>query len=594
MSAETIVHAARRDSASPSLRRHGTACRHGATTALAAALLAFAPAVALGQTPGGPGAPPPPPPETQPAPPPAVTPPPPPPVDESVLVDAPPAPPDRGAPRATLAAARADLLALVRSRPDAAVDRAARAVDRAQRAFGDTPRGLRPTHLAATTTALRSAQRALQSVKASGLRQRRLAVIARRLDRVARRIGRELVARLARSGAAPRVISRARAQLALGDRLAGAGRHTAAAGAYGKSVKTSGNAIVFDAARFEQNIRGFFDTQTTGYSYAIVRNKVLFSEKGVGFARTKADTVGGSPHGPHREVNIASVTKTITAAAVLKLMEKNKLDLDESIEPFLPKQWEVHPSIEDLTFKDLMTQRSGLGGNQVGQSTSLATLQAAMALGVKPADKTYVYQNANLGIFRVIIPGLLGVDLYGDPNTPPDVLAAKTYVNYLKTQVFDQNDALPDCKPNEDLFGFATRAYAFPDDGKAGVDMGDWSLGCGGGGLHLSAHELARFLVRLRFTNEILSPLWRQRMNEDFLGYMDPASSPSYSWNNGAFGVYRSHGGDLNYGARGVDTCAINFSITVQAVVLINSRGGNYPYQCAALAQAFDAAWVAK
>lgn len=241
-----------------------------------------------------------------------------------------------------------------------------------------------------------------------------------------------------------------------------------------------------------------------------------------------------------------------------------------------------------------MTQRSGMGANKVGQSTKLATLQAAMQLGINPADKTYVYQNANFGIFRVIIPALLGVDIYGDPQTPPDVLAAQTYVDYLKTQVFDQNGTLPDCKPNEDLFGARTLAYAFPDDGNPGVDMGDWSLGCGGGGLHLSAYELARFLARLRFTSEIISPLWRARMNDGFLGYMDPASTSGYAWANGAFGVYRGHGGDLDYGARGVDACAMSYSIAVQAVVLINSRLGNYPYQCAALAQAFDAAWVAK
>jgi CubicO group peptidase (beta-lactamase class C family) len=45
---------------------------------------------------------------------------------------------------------------------------------------------------------------------------------------------------------------------------------------------------------------------------------------------------------------------------VLKLMEKNSLDLDESVAPFLPKEWDLHSSIEGLTFRDLMTQRSGL------------------------------------------------------------------------------------------------------------------------------------------------------------------------------------------------------------------------------------------
>jgi len=293
-------------------------------------------------------------------------------------------------------------------------------------------------------------------------------------------------------------------------------------------------------------------------------------------------------------VNIASVTKTITAAAVLKLMKKNKLDLDETVAPFLPNEWNLHGSIQGLTFRDLMTQRSGLGANAAG-STTLENMRAVVEKGITPANKTYVYQNANFALFRVIIPELLGVNIYASPDKTPAVLAAETYVNYLRTEIFDRSGSLPDCKPNETLFGDATRAYAFPDSGKPGRDMGDWSLTCGGGGLHLSAHELGRFLVRLRYTNEILDPMHRKLMNDNFLGYMDPASRSAYSWNNGTFGVYRSHGGDLDYEEnRGVDTCAINFSIAVQAVVLINSRNGAYPYQCAALAQAFDAAWVKK
>ena len=542
--------------------------------ALTAWVLLLAPAAALGQTPPG----------STPTPTPTATatatasptatataspaPPTPPAVDESVNVGAPSVPGPPTGERALLAGAIDDLLRMTERDP--ALRRALRQVRRAQRTLGASLRGMRPTHLAKAVGQLKAARRALGSAPA----------VARQLDAVARSIARGVLARLSRSGAKASVIARVR-------------RHVAR-GAFGKGVKQGVGAMVFDPARFEANIRGFFDNQTTGYSYAITRKQQIFSEKGFGFAQTPADIADGIAQGPFREMNIASVTKTITAAAVLKLMEKNKLDLDESIRVWLPDEWDVHPSIEQLTWGELMTQTSGMDGNLSAFTTSFEKLQSNMKQGIKPADKTYAYQNANFGIFRVIIPALLGVNLYGDPDTPPDVLAAETYVNYLKTQVFDQDETLPDCKPDEAKFGFATRAYTFPYNGKKGFDMGDWSLGCGGGGLHLSAHELARFQVRLRYTNEILGPLARKRMNDGFLGYMDPASTPSYSWNSGAFGTYRSHGGDLNYTTgEGIDTCAINFPIAVQAVVLINSRNGSYPYQCAALAQAFDAAWVA-
>lgn len=501
--------------------------------------------------------------------------------------------PDTRAPRAVLARVTADLERVAAG--SAALKRALRAVQQTQLAYGGTPRGLRPTNLAATMRALASAQRALKSVNGSRLQRALARRSSRRLSAVGRSLASALLDRTVSARAPRRTIKAVRASLIRGNRLARAGNHAAAAGQYGKAVKLGSNGLAFDIARFEQNIRGFFDTQTIGYSYAIVRLGQLYSAKAFGLARSAADTAGGgTQHSPEREVNIASVTKTITAAAVLKLIKKNKMDIDESIEPWLPKQWQIPPSIQDLTFRDLMTQRSGLGANQVGQSTSLATLQAAIEQGINPADKTFVYQNANFGIFRVIIPALLGVDIYAHETKPADVVAAETYVNYLRTEVFDRNGELPDCKPGNEIYtGGTTLAYPFPDDGLRGRDPGDWTLGCGGGGLYLSAIELARFLARLRFTNEIIDPIRRKLMNDNFLGYWDPIN-PGYEFNDAGFGVYRSHGGDLSWGPRGIHTCAINYTIAIQAVVLINSEGGNYPYQCAALAQAFDAAWVAK
>ncbi len=492
---------------------------------------------------------------------------------------------DVGAPRVALDAVATELAALVRR--NGSLEAALTEVRLAQSTFGSMTGGAEATHLSASVDALVAAQRALATAAADGS----VGDLPARLAAVARRIAVGLVEIAARADVDRGTVAQARVELARGDKLAAAGNHAGATAAFGKGVKVGGNALTFDIARFEQNIRGFFDTQTTGYSYAIVRQGNLYTAKGFGKAR------GAFTQSPDGEMNIASMTKTITAAAVLKLMEKNKLDLDESVASFLPDEWNLHPSIQDLTYRDLLTQRSGLNGN-VNPGTKLDAMRAAFEKGINPADKkVFTYQNANLAIFRVIIPAMLGVDIYGDPDTAPDVLASRTYVEYLQDHIFEDHPLgrRPDCKKTEDpqFLGIVTsRAFAFPDDGSGGTDPGDWTLSCGGGGLYMSAKGVARFLSRLHHTNEILSPLWREWMDSGFLGYNDPING--YSWNNGAFGVYRSHGGDLNYGNRGVDTCATAFPIGVEATVLINSRLGAYPYQCDALSRAFDAAWVKK
>lgn len=44
-------------------------------------------------------------------------------------------------------------------------------------------------------------------------------------------------------------------------------------------------------------------------------------------------------------MNITSVTKTITAVAVLQLLERRRLTVDSLIEPWLPEGWIRGPGI---------------------------------------------------------------------------------------------------------------------------------------------------------------------------------------------------------------------------------------------------------
>jgi len=510
---------------------------------------------------------------------------------------------DPTTPRAVLVAAEAELARIVDVQGDAAARLALGSVRDARDALKAELDGLRPTNLAATAAHIGSAQEALESTRTRGRLRPELEAVAQRLDAAARRLAVDIVDIAAQAGVDRRTVAAARARIARGDGLTRAGQHSAAAGAYGGGLGLASNSIVFDVRLFEQNIRDTLDDQTVGYSFAIVRNGDVFSAKGIGVSRTAADQPFGSdprPHDPTDQMNIASVTKTITSAAVMKLIQQHILDLDETVAPFLPTEWDLPFSIQQLTFRDLMTQKSGLGGPAVIAGTSFATLRTAIEQGIDPDDKTFSYENANLALFRVIIPALVGVDIYGDEDLAIQLgeeaaaaqVAASTYVDYLQDEVFD-TFPLPDCKPSDELqFGPAPLAYVFPDDGTPGRDPGDWTLSCGGGGLHISTLELARFFARLRYTDEILNPFRRKQMTDGFVGYQDPANG--YSWNDGAFGNYHSHGGLLTYspGNEGIGSCAISFPITIQASLVISSVGGNYPHRCAVLATAFEDAWV--
>jgi len=449
-----------------------------------------------------------------------------------------------------------------------------------------------------TAAGVESAVKSLQTapVRRGSRGDQVLQALSFRLAVVSRELGRNLIER-ARDGGVPRqIVSRGMQDLLIGDRLLVAGNHAAAARRYGDSI-TVGNQLRFDLDRFHVNVLLAFENQSVGYSYAIAVGGQLerFGAGGLGdegFARTSADPPE-TQQSPTKEMNIASISKPITAVALLRLMEANGVGPDDSIAPYLPPSWTKGACIpegqcsSDLTFRDLLTHRSGLDANNNGPY-DYASLRTYVEQGVNPAFKTFVYQNANFALLaRVVLPMLLGLD--PEDAADPAVSASALYRFAVASFLFQPIGVVADCLPTD---ANRTFLYRFPYANTTGRDPGDWTPFCGSGGWYLSAVELLNFFAHVRYDDAILSPLARQAMDFGFLGWMNPVD---YSFAAGTFGTYRGHGGDLGVDPtvdNGADTCAMNFPEDVQAVVLINSHGGAYPYQCAALKQAYEDAWI--
>lgn len=82
---------------------------------------------------------------------------------------------------------------------------------------------------------------------------------------------------------------------------------------------------------------------------------------------------------------------------------------------------------------------------------------------------------------------------------------------------------------------FYTNAASTP-----GVDYGDWSMICGGGGYYLSAVDLANFLANIRYNSNILSPANGDIMRNNYIGWSENGTLI------GAHGEYFNHGGSIN------------------------------------------------
>lgn len=98
-------------------------------------------------------------------------------------------------------------------------------------------------------------------------------------------------------------------------------------------------------------------------------------------ATGKADLASGRPMRPDTIFWIASMTKPITASAVMMLQEEGKLSVDDPVEKYIPEF--AHLKTPDgqparLTIKHLLTHTSGMGEFSRGESKGVRTLAQAI------------------------------------------------------------------------------------------------------------------------------------------------------------------------------------------------------------------------
>jgi CubicO group peptidase (beta-lactamase class C family) len=93
-----------------------------------------------------------------------------------------------------------------------------------------------------------------------------------------------------------------------------------------------------------------------------------------------ADREANQPMQKDSLFGIASMTKPITAVAVMILRDEGKLALDDPVQRFLPEFENVRlknaPPSRPMTIRDLMTHTAGLGGSQQNQGTLAQTVAA--------------------------------------------------------------------------------------------------------------------------------------------------------------------------------------------------------------------------
>lgn len=123
-----------------------------------------------------------------------------------------------------------------------------------------------------------------------------------------------------------------------------------------------------------------------GASLAVAREGRLVLARGYGFA----DTASREPVRPSHRFRIASVTKPITAAAILELVERGRLRLDdrpfEILDRLAPPGGPADPRMREITVRQLLRHRGGFDRRRSIDPT-LVPGAVAESLGVEqPID----------------------------------------------------------------------------------------------------------------------------------------------------------------------------------------------------------------
>ncbi|HEX9646998.1 MAG TPA: serine hydrolase domain-containing protein [Alphaproteobacteria bacterium] len=343
------------------------------------------------------------------------------------------------------------------------------------------------------------------------------------------------------------------------------------------------NSIPPDAAVMGQCIdNAYAAADEVGYSYAIVKSGQLayMGQGGSARAPWEADfpNVAMTPLKP---MTIASISKTITAVAVMKLLEQNpSINLDDPFYPLIEDKFSGQvafdggliatlpgPGVAAVSIRNLLMHRSGLTPGLGCGYANLAKLIASGVVGTPGA--TYDYENSNFCLLREVIEQVSGMD----------------YIDFVQDNVLGPM-GITDmaCEPED-----TDPTLYYNTIGDPGYLWGDFNATCSAYGWNASAVDLAQFMANVR-VNTVLTPESTEEMqNGSCLG------GYCLGWirSDNAIGVHHWHNGDWidsdpcdvpgalddiifqpSTCPRGFNGTVMRFQLGIDAVLLVNTRGG--------------------
>jgi len=218
-----------------------------------------------------------------------------------------------------------------------------------------------------------------------------------------------------------------------------------------------------------------------GASVMVIRNGEPVLTRSYGLANVE----NGTRIEPKTNFRLASITKQFTATSILMLVERGKLDLDDSIRTYFP---EFPEYANNITVRHILQHTSGIQDyeplygdqfpSQVNDRGVVEIISRTDSTTFEPGS-AYSYSNSGYAILAVLVENLSGMSfpefLYENIFAPLDMSQTVAFVDGV-TAVTNR------------AFG-----YKVTETGVEYADQSAWSAVLGDGGVYSSVVDLVKW-----------------------------------------------------------------------------------------------------
>jgi CubicO group peptidase (beta-lactamase class C family) len=258
-----------------------------------------------------------------------------------------------------------------------------------------------------------------------------------------------------------------------------------------------------NAPRMEQVVQSYVANKTFMGSVLVVRDKTVLLEKGYGSANLEWDI----PNSPTTKFRLGSITKQFTAASILLLEERGKLNINDPVKKYMA---DAPPAWDKVTIYNLLTHTSGIPsftGFPDYESTE-ATPTTPEKLVARFRDKPLEFQPGEKFAYDNSGYVLLGYLI--------EKVSGQTYAQFVQENIFTPLQ-MKDSGYDSNSAIIMHRASGY-SNGKEGIENAGFihmTIPFAAGSLYSTVEDLARWEQGL-FGGKVLSPASLQKMTTPF------------------------------------------------------------------------------